>query len=226
MKSNSFFFSSFLVLCTSITCLAQPTYQGNFLIGTRVGFSASSSTLNVTSADFNYSGRGSFNSQWSVSPIMGYFLANNFAFGIGMEYITSHSWRPEDSANPGGALDENYDSDLLFGPIARIYFPTSEDNALFLSASYGFGNTVDQISIGGNTQNLRTQLSSMGVGAGFTIFNSRGLSLEALVKYNYARSRNTFDIQDVRRTTISQTNAVDLSVGLHFYIGQGGSNRG
>lgn len=225
MKSNSFFLILFVVLAATVTGIAQPTYRGNFLLGTRVGFSAATSTLNVTSTDFNYSGRGSYNSQWSVSPIMGYFLANNFAFGIGMEYITSHSWRPEDSANPGGALDENYDSDLLFGPIARVYFPTSEDNALFLSASYGFGNTIDQIEIGGNSQNLRTQLSSLGIGAGFTIFNSRGLSLEALVKYNYARSRNTFDIQDVQRTTISQTNAVDLSVGLHFYIGQG-SNGG
>ena len=58
-----------------------------------------------------------------------------------------------------------------------------------------------------------------GVGSGFTIFSRNGLALEALVKYNFAKSKSEIDVQGVKRVSQAWTNAVDFSVGLQYYFG-------
>jgi hypothetical protein len=60
---------------------------------------------------------------------------------------------------------------------------------------------------------------TIGVGPGFTIYSKNGLALEALVKYNFARSNSEINVQDINRISKTWTNAVDFSVGIQYYFG-------
>jgi hypothetical protein len=62
-------------------------------------------------------------------------------------------------------------------------------------------------------------LLTIGVGPGFTIYSKNGLALEALVKYNFARSNSEINVQDINRISKTWTNAVDFSVGIQYYFG-------
>jgi hypothetical protein len=209
-----------LLLVSAASLLAQPTARGNFVIGSRFGFSTSSSNVEVTGAGQNFSGEGGRATQFSVSPAIGYFFFNNFAFGVGMDYFSARSEDAEDPTDPGAERDETIDSDLLFGPFARIYLPFQEDKALFVGLSSGFGHSEDRFDAGGTggNQTIRNNIVTVGLGAGITIFSDNGLALETLVKYNWGRSQNTLTVNGQERETRSTTNAVDLSVGIQYYF--------
>jgi hypothetical protein len=56
------------------------------------------------------------------------------------------------------------------------------------------------------------------VGPGFTIFSNDALGIEALVKYNYARSKFDVDLAGVKTSTTTKTNQIALSLGLQLYF--------
>ena len=139
----------------------------------------------------------------------GYFLFNNFTLGIGLDYTSSTETRAGE--------DKTKDSDLLFGPFARYYFPFG-DKAIFLQGNFGFGNSADNLTIGTEKQNINTNILAVGAGPGFTIFSNDAIGLEALVKYNYARSKFDLDIAGVKTTTTTKTNQIALSLGIQVYF--------
>ena len=59
---------------------------------------------------------------------------------------------------------------------------------------------------------------AFGAGPGFTIFSNDGIGIEALVKYNYARSKFDIDIAGEKTTTTTKTNQIALSLGVQFYF--------
>jgi len=203
-----------LVICMlggTIAAIAQPTEQGNFLIGTRVGFSTAISRLKVESPTFNYDGEGARTSQFNIAPNIGYFVTRNFALGLGMSYSNYRSSDASTSVlDSTGRDNDSYNSNLLFGPFARIYLPISEDNAFIL------GKVLTQ------TQTIRTDLTSLGLAGGFTVFSQGGISLEALVIYSFDRSRNSLNLDGVQSKTTTWTRALNFSFGLEYYFGPGG----
>ncbi len=221
MRSSILPLILFFLFATTISAVAQSTTErGNFLIGTRVGFSTAVSRLKVESPSLNYDGEGPRTSQFNIAPNIGYFLTRNFALGIGMSYSSYRSSDPSSTLNDTtGRDDDSYSSNLLFGPFARIYLPISEDNAFILGGIAGFGNTVNQVKIDAQTQTIRTDLTSLGLAGGFTVFSQGGISLEALVIYSFDRSRNTLNLQNIQRKTTTWTNALNFSFGLQYYFG-------
>lgn len=220
MKYNTLASILFFLLATTMVAMAQPTERGNFLIGTRVGFSTAVSRLKVESPTLNYDGEGARTSQFNIAPNIGYFITRNFALGIGMSYSSYRSSDPSSViSDTTGRDDDTYSSNLLFGPFARIYLPVSADNAFILGGIAGFGNTVNQIKIDTETQTIRTDLTSLGLAGGFTVFSQGGISLEALVIYSFDRSRNSLNLQNVVRKTTTWTNALNFSFGLQYYFG-------
>jgi|GEM_PF-805910 hypothetical protein len=196
------------------------TARGNFMIGTGIGFSTSNSKVNVTSSTGNFSGDGGSATQLNLSPGIGYFFANNFAFGVGMDLIASRTEAQADLTNPNSLDQRSENSDLLFGPFARLYLGVSEDKAIFIGTTLGFGSSRDEFVSGtGSAQTIDNNIVTVGVGPGFTVFSRSGLSLEALVKYNYARSKSNININEVTRNSITRTSAFDFSVGLQYYFG-------
>lgn len=199
-----------VVLSLSFSSTAQVTDQGNFLIGGTLGFSTSDSDINQTIGGTPQTTNGTNATQVNVAPAIGYFIANNVALGVGMDYTLNTVKESND--------DRDYDSDLLFGPFARFYLPVGNDMSFFLETTFGFGNSVDQIEIDGQTQNTSTNVFAAGVGPGFTIFSSNAIGIEAAVKYNYARSESNTQANELSIETITTTNQVDFSIGLQFYF--------
>lgn len=197
----------------------SPLLKGNFMIGTGIGFSTSSSKVDISSATTNFNGDGGRSSQFNVSPSIGYFFANNFAFGLGMEYIASRTAAPDDINKPDAAQTETVNTDLLFGPFARIYLPLSDDKSFFIGTTMGFGSSRAEFDSDSGSQTVNNNLLTVGVGPGFTIIATDGLALESSVTYNFARSKSDLEIAEVTRITKSKTHAFDFSVGIRYYFG-------
>jgi outer membrane protein W len=199
--------------------LLQPTQRGNFVIGSRIGFSTAKSSVDVQSTTGSIKGDGGSSSQFNLSPGIGYFFAKNFVVGISMDWLKTHSSTGVDLNGGTLAPQKSENNNVLFGPFIRYFFPTGEDKAFFLGTTVGFGNSKNQFISNNSTQTINNSLLTIGVGPGFTIYSKNGLSLEALVKYNFARSNSEINVQDLNRISKTWTNAVDFSVGIQYYFG-------
>lgn len=196
-----------MLLAQAVSAQESFTQRGNFMLGSGIGFSSNESRVKIAGAPEE---QGPYSRQWNVSPHLGYFLFNHVALGIGMDYTFSR----EKQQN----TDKTEDSDLLFGPFARIYLPVGDDQAFILEGNFGFGNSSDNLLIGGAPQSIRSNIIAVGAGPGFTIFSNRAIGLEALFKYNYARSKFETTENGVTTQTITKTNQFAISLGIEFYF--------
>ena len=192
------------------TLLGQYTSQGNFMIGSTFGLSAANSTITQKAEGGNVSTENPTHVQLGIAPSVGYFLLDGLGLGIGLDYTFNQVRK--------GEGERNEDSDILFGPFARYYFPLTDDMAFFLEGSFGFGNSRDDMEIGGQPQNIRTNITALGIGPGLTIFSTSSIGIEALLKYNYARSTFDTNIGGISAKTTTETNQFDFSVGIRLYF--------
>lgn len=198
----------------------QHTQRGNFVMGSRIGFSTAKSTIEVESSAGNIKGDGGSSSQFNLSPAIGYFFVDNLVVGIGMDWLKTTSKTGVDVSGGTAPPQEASNNNILFGPFIRYFIPAGEDKAFFIGTSVSFGNAKNQFTGTDNmTQSINTKLLTFGVGPGFTIFSDDGWALEALVKYNFAKSDSEIDIQGLKRNSYSWTNALDFSVGIQYYFG-------
>lgn len=217
---------SFMILIglTSLSAQQQssfyPTQRGNFVIGSRIGFSTSKSNIDIQSTSGSVSGDGGSASQFNLSPSIGYFLGTNFVLGIGADWLRTTSQGGVDLAGGSGDSPERSENDnILFGPFMRFYIPSGESKAWFLDGTVGFGNSRNQFVENAETQIIDNSLLSVSVGPGFTIFASDGIAIEALAKYNFVKSDSNINVGEINRQSTTWTNALDFSVGINFYFG-------
>ncbi len=194
------------------------TSQGNFMMGGTLGFSTADSNVEIDTDGVTVDNQGTRSTQFNISPRIGYFITNNFALGIGMDYTLNRLREPNDLSDPDTDYDTEYDSDLLFGPFGRVYFPIAQDKAFFLQGNFGFGSSQDRIRIGEDPQTTSTDVIAASFGPGFTIYSSDAIGIEALVKYNWARSNASFEFQGNRNETTTYTNQLDFSIGFQVYF--------
>jgi hypothetical protein len=199
------------LLFTGFAASAQVLDQGNFMIGSTVGFSVAQSSIKFQSTNTDDEASGPSSAQFTLAPNVGYFPVDNFVLGLGMNYTFSSIDEPNE--------DRNEDSNLLFGPFMRYYFPFNDDTALFFQTDFGFGNASDDLLIAGQRQKITSNIFALGIGPGFTIFSDAAIGIEALFKYNFARSAFDTDIAGVITETTTRTNQFDLSIGIQFYFG-------
>ena len=211
MKNLILAFIVLAVLFAPVLNAQNTTARGNFLIGTALGFSTNTSKIAYSSPNIEDEGEGPSSTQLTIAPRIGYFLFDNFTLGVGLDYTMSKTEEPN--------ADKNEDSDLLFGPFSRYYLPFGGDKAFFVEGNFGFGNSSDNIIIGGQTQNINTNIVAYGVGPGFTIFSNDGVGIETLFKYNYARSKFDTEVNGVATQTTATTNQFAVSLGIEFYFG-------
>jgi hypothetical protein len=189
----------------------QTLNKGNFLVGSTIGFSTADSKVTRESTNVNEKGEGPSAIQFNISPSVGYFVMDYFTIGIGMGYTLSVVEEPN--------KDKINDSDLLFGPFARYYLPIEDDMAFFGEVNFGFGNSSDQQNVGEGTQGVNSNIFAIGIGPGFTIFSNNGIGIEAIFRYNYARSKFDAELNGVNTVTTTKTNQFDISIGVQFYFG-------
>lgn len=199
------------LLAGSSVLLAQFNDQGNFLIGSTLGFSTAGSRIIQNEGDSQNEGEGPSSVQLSISPKIGYFIIDNVALGLGMDYTLNRVDQPNN--------DEITDTDLLFGPFARYFLPIGEDIALVAETTFGFGRSSDTQQITGQSQNIGTNIFAFGIGPGITVVSDSGIGISAVFKYNYARSEFDTNIDNIQRQTITRTNAFDFSIGFQYYFG-------
>lgn len=183
------------------------TDRGSFMIGGELGLSSSSSSV-TTNGNGNVGDQITTNNatQFNIAPSIGYFFANNFALGVGVDYTLNTS-------------KDRLDSDLLFGPFVRYYIPFGEDKALFFEADFGYGNTADQLETDQGTRQALTNVFAGGIGPGFTIFSNDAIGIEALAKYRFASGNNRITTPTNETfTSNSITHSFDFSVGLQVYF--------
>jgi hypothetical protein len=216
---TSTFLCMFVLALSAQEIVNQPTKRGNFVIGTRLGFSTAKSTVDVQSTVGSIKGDGGSSAQFNFAPAIGYFIVNNFALGIGMDWLRTNSSTGVDLNGGTEAPQKSNNNNVLFGPFARFFLPMGDDKAFFIGSTLGFGNSKSQYIANNTTQSIDNTLLNIGVGPGFTIFSRNGMALEALVKYNYAKSTSIIDVQGVKRTSKTWTNAIDFSVGVQYYFG-------
>lgn len=195
---------------TAVNAQTNVTNKGNFIIGGTLGFSSAGSDITTTLDGTTTTTGSATATQFNIAPSIGYFFANNFAFGVGLNYTLNSI--DEDNGNT------NIDSDLLFGPYARYYLPVGDDMAFFIEADAGFGNTVDDVTENGVVRTTNNSIFAVGVGPGFTIFSNNAIGIEALVKYNYAQSDSDITRDGTSFTSEAITNQVDFSVGIQVYF--------
>lgn len=206
----------FLLLISAWLCVgvlsAQVTQNGNFILGSTVGFSTASSNITQKATGGSEVEESPYSTQINIAPSVGYFLFDNFALGIRMDYTLN---RVEESNK-----EFTEDSDVLFGPFARIYLPITESNDMYLfgEAGFGFGNSRDVKELPAGNQRINTNLFAFGIGPGVTVIASNAIGLEAVVKYNFARSEFDTQIAGVEANTTTKTNQVSISLGLQFYF--------
>lgn len=197
------------VASAQVPCLNR----GNFSLGTRLGFSTATTDVKVEGTSTGAGGNTSL--QLNISPSIGYFFADNFNAGLGMDYLLVGS---DDKSNSSGGTDKSNDSRLLFGPYLRYYIPIGDDQAFFIGGVSGFGRSKTQITVDGNQQNITNNITSLGIGPGFTIFSNNCLALETQLKYNYGISKNSVETNGIATTTKTFTNAFDFVVGATYYF--------
>jgi outer membrane protein W len=196
----------------------QPTRRGNFIIGSRIGFSTAKSSVDVQSSAGSIKGDGGSSSQFNVSPGIGYFFIDHLAIGISMDWLATHSSTGVDFSGGTTAAQQSDNNNLLFGPFIRYFLPIDADKAFFIGTTLGFGNSRNQFIADTKVQTINNNLLTIGVGPGFTIYSHNGLALEALAKYNFARSISEINVLGIQRTSKTWTNALDFSVGLQYYF--------
>lgn len=192
----------------------NPLEAGNLEIGSGFGYVNSVTTIEIVSGSTIQKG-GNTGYQLHVTPSIGYFIARNFVFGLGMDYLINSS---QDNSDNTSAGKHTSDTKLLFGPYSRLYLPFAGDQAFFLGGAFGYGKSDTEISDGVQSQNAKTTLMTYGVGPGYAIFSNGRVSLETQVKYNFGFSRNVVRVDGADQSTRTRTKAWDFVVGLHFYF--------
>lgn len=208
----------FFLLVTTLLNAQGITSQGNFMMGGTLGFSTADSNVEINVDGTTVNNNGTRATQFNISPRIGYFITNNFALGIGMDYTLNRIKEPVDLSDPETDYQTEYDSDLLFGPFGRFYFPIAADKAFFLQANFGFGSSQDRIRVGEDPQTTSTDVIAASFGPGFTIYSSDAIGIEAIVKYNWARSNASFEYQGTSNETTTYTNQLDFSIGFQVYF--------
>jgi Outer membrane protein beta-barrel domain len=166
----------------------QPTRRGNFVVGSRIGFSTAKSSVDVQSSAGSIKGDGGSSSQFNISPGIGYFFIDHLVIGISMDWLATHSSTGVDLSGGTAVAQQSDNNNLLFGPFMRYFLPIDAEKAFFIGTTVGFGNSRNQFIADTKVQTINNNLFTVGVGPGFTIYSHNGLALEALAKYNFANS--------------------------------------
>ena len=228
----------FTILCVAVLTFSvsaqTQTDQGTFLIGlnTGLGYSntnitdieglgsatwgdaydeQSSSTLNLNLTDF---------SALLESVKFGYFIADNFAIGLGLNFSVDGTNEDYISdLNSAGTNDVNATT-TTFGiePIIRYYVRWGK-GSLFTQISYGMGSETYSVELSevDNPDDVITEASNLGFGIGYSIYVSDHISIEPLVGYNMLTHTtvdgglsSTGSVEDL----VVNSSALSLSIGM------------
>ena len=213
--------------------VSAQTDQGTFLIGlnTGLGYSStnitdvdglggswsdvydkqSTSTLNFDLTDF---------SALLESVKFGYFVSDNFAVGLSLNFNSNNSNTDYVSDLNGFGTDDEKITTTTFAiePGVRYYMEMGE-GFLFGQLSYGMGSqtTKVELSESDDPDDIVEKLSNLGIGVGYSILASDNISIEPMLSYSMltatqvdAGTSSSGSVADL----VTKSNRISLEIGL------------
>jgi hypothetical protein len=172
------------------------TEKGNWFAGSDLGLSYSSNK--VTEKDGNYNRESSSTtSTFKITPNLNYFVIDNLAVGLGLEYT---------NIKTKGASDS--ESTLAIVPNATYFFPLSANLAPFIGAKVGYAMESD-----GSADDKKNNGLVFGGKAGIAYFVNQGAAITGYVGYDNYSLKNKADSKiETQRGLL----AVGVGVALFF----------
>ncbi|RDC61586.1 hypothetical protein [Adhaeribacter pallidiroseus] len=214
MKITLLLLFSFVVIGT---CSAQIT-KGTSFVGGSGSYSKGTSKYNQ-GPDIVYKSSGS---NFNFNPKAGYFISDNIALGLAINYFGSRS---KSKNTPGNESYVNKQQSFGINPFGRYYKMLGERAAFFgqLTASY----TKGQIK----TDDFIYQKYSFvgaGVAPGFVFFATPKIGIETTVgNLGFYHSDNKNFSQDPNNSNENTSNqfvanieASNIFLGINFYLGR------
>ena len=169
------------------------TEKGNWFAGSDLGLSYTSET--TTPKYDGTKGNKTTESTFKITPNVNYFVIDNLAVGLGLEYSTT---KKESS-------DENK---FAIAPNATYFFPLSANLAPFVGAKVGYA----MASAGSSDANKDNGLV-FGGKAGIAYFVNQGAAITGYVGYDSYSLKNK---ADSKSETQKGTLGVGVGVALFF----------
>jgi len=199
--------SLFLILITAFSTANCQLNKGNWLVGGSATFSLSNGE--------SISRSGSQKTDYTdiaVSPNIGYFLIDKFAFGLKPGF--SYKWRNygnvinEGNIVAGGGYSKDGFIDL--GPFIRYYFlPIDQRVNLVTELNYQHGWSI--------THPGKAKKYNYSFYCGPIVYFNSSVGLEFLVGY-YATKTTTYDITATNIDNISKMNGFQINIGFQISL--------
>ncbi len=219
MKKLLLFISAFCI-CSLAATQAQ-TNKGNWLSGL-------SSSLNIAGAGSDLMGVGF--SSWTTKsdaagfeehdpdktssinllPKFGYFVTDNFVFGVDVSLMTS-------TTKNGGSDSKSITTMFAGGPFVRYYFPAEKAMPFFeVNGSFGgMNNKYDPEQ--GETTTYKSSIMIYGGGVGIAAPVSDKITFDVLIGYNSFTMKDKEDNEDNYRDVI---NTIGVKLGFIIFLGE------
>ncbi len=154
-----------LLLTFSITSFAQ-TEKGEFIIGGNFDFNTKKH-VGFTVTEFIF------------SPTVGYFVANNLAVGIGLDYSVTKF-----SAFKGESI--------AIMPFARYYFGKHDKLRFFGHAGIGLASgNLESTDFSNRVSSYKSKKFTYKAGLGASYFFTKNAALEGMLQYSNTKYDNT-----------------------------------
>lgn len=162
---------------------------GHIMLTGSAGYSSSRESGSLDNDPKRTSGR--------ISPQVGYFIADNLAIGLGINYEGTKTVSVDEDNDPGDgtllsrATSTDKSTTMTFGPFVRYYKPVGERAAFFGQLGVGFGTRKDEdeYKYEDKLDNTTTTTSddakyshlNVGLMPGFTFFPTDNFGLEIMM---------------------------------------------
>jgi len=178
-----------IILIFSVLSSFGQTEKGRFLVG--AGSDLNFNFLSTQSETDEYESDKIKDSSFEISTDVGYFIANNFAVGIGMIY--SNSTKKEDE-------DKFKSSTFAAGPFVRYYFGQQKIKP-FLHSALAFGKSIEEYDTSYMDDKNDYSLISYEFGGGISLAIAKNIACELGLAYGVANASFTdYYNQDVETT--------------------------
>ncbi len=198
-----------LAAMASVVTLQAQTGQGRLFINGQ--FTVSSQSFEADD-DFK-------NTEFAITPSIGYFIADKFALGLGIGY---EGQRTDDV--DGNVRRSITSGGVIVAPFGRYYVPTAGDKFHFFAQTrlrLGFGNTKNETrtqSSSVTVESRRYQNIDFAISPGFAYFPSDHWSVELAFRGFYINSNNP-EGNDNNSTTVGLgVNSLDPSLGVSYFF--------
>lgn len=214
MKTTLLLLFSFVVIST---CSAQIT-QGTTFVGGSGSYSKGASKYNQ-GQDYTFESTGS---SLNFNPKVGYFIADNMAVGLGINYYRNRS-KSENNLDNESYVNKQHSFGI--NPFGRYYKMLGERAGFFgqLTVSYTKGQSK-------SNDFIQQKYSSVGAGIapGFVFFATPKIGIETTIgNLGFYHSDNKNFSQDPNNSNENTSNqfvanieASNIFLGINFYLGR------